>query len=514
MQKKVVIIGSGFGGLAAAVRLQAQGFEVTLFEKNERVGGHAYQIKKQGYTFDMGPSLITAPDVIQKVFAAAGRRMEDYMDLHSLDPFYRIYFHDKTYIDYSGDATKMKAEFAKFNVQDADNYDRFIEHARELYDAVITDGLGTTPFMDWKTYLGFVPRALKLNALFPAYMLVKRYFKDFRTRFTFSFHPLFIGASPFRAPAIYLMIPYLEKNGGVWFATGGMYSFVQALEKVFLEIGGTIHTSSPVEEIIVENGKATGVRAKGQVFACDALVSNADFAHTYTKLLKPETRKKWTNRKVEKLDYSMSAFLMYIGTKKQYPELLHHTLILAERYKELVKDIFDHKILPDDFSMYLHVPTRTDPSMAPDGCESMYVLIPVANLASGLNWETIKQDYAERVLTFLENDFGMKDLRENIEVLELFTPEDFKRDRNSYLGSAWGVEPSLQQTAYFRPHNRSEDIPNMYLVGTSTHPGAGVPGVLMTAETTHKLLTHDFGMTFNAVPELGAVPFTNTSDVL
>ncbi|MCU0428039.1 MAG: phytoene desaturase family protein [Candidatus Kapabacteria bacterium] len=505
MRKKIAIIGSGFGGLSAAVRLQAQGFDVTIFEKNERVGGHAYQLKKKGYTFDMGPSLITAPDVIQKVFATAGKKLEDYMEMHYLDPFYRIYFHDKTFIDYTGDAERMKAEFAKFNKSDAANYDRFMADAKNLYDAVITDGLGTTPFMDLKTYFGFVPRALKLNALFPAYTFVKRYFKDFRTRFTFSFHPLFIGASPFRAPAIYLMIPYLEKNGGVWFSKGGMYAFVQALEKLFLELGGEIKTSSPVEEIIVNNGRATGIKAKGEVYPVDAVVSNADFAHTQTKLIKPEHRKKWTDKKVEKLDYSMSAFLMYMGTKKKYPELLHHTLILSERYKELVKDIFDKKVLPEDFSMYLHVPTRTDADMAPEGCESMYVLIPVANLASGLKWEEIKQKYADKVLQFLEEDFGMKDLRANLDVLELFTPEDFKRDRNSHLGSAWGVEPSLIQTAYFRPHNRSEDISNLYIVGTSTHPGAGVPGVLMTAETTHKLVCSDFGIPFREQPELESV---------
>ncbi len=284
MRKKIAIIGSGFGGLSAAVRLQAQGFDVTIFEKNERVGGHAYQL----------------------MFATAGKKLEDYMEMHYLDPFYRIYFHDKTFIDYTGDAERMKAEFAKFNKSDAANYDRFMADAKNLYDAVITDGLGTTPFMDLKTYFGFVPRALKLNALFPAYTFVKRYFKDFRTRFTFSFHPLFIGASPFRAPAIYLMIPYLEKNGGVWFSKGGMYAFVQALEKLFLELGGKIKTSSPVEEIIVNNGRATGIKAKGEVYPVDAVVSNADFAHTQTKLIKPEHRKKWTDKKVEKLDYSMS----------------------------------------------------------------------------------------------------------------------------------------------------------------------------------------------------------------
>jgi phytoene desaturase len=493
-QKTIAIVGSGFGGLAAAVRLKARGFRVILFEKNERVGGHAYQLKKKGYTFDMGPSLITAPDIIQKVFQSAGKRMEDYMDLTYLDPFYRIYFHDKTYIDYTGNSEAMKAQIAQFSEHDAKNYDRFMENAKKLYDAVIVDGLGSTPFMDLKTYLGFLPRALKLNALYPAYTFTKRYFQNFRTRFTFSFHPLFIGASPFTAPAMYLMIPYLEKAGGVWFSKGGMYAFIQALEKLFLELGGEIRTSSSVDEIITKNGRAVAVRSGDVTVQVDAVVSNADFAHTYTKLLKPEARKKWTDAAVYRMDYSMSAFLMYLGTKKKYPELLHHTLILSERYRELVHDIFDKKVLPQDFSMYLHVPSRTDPDMAPAGCESMYVLIPVANLASGLQWGTIKNDYANRVLKFLEEEFGMQDLRANLEVCELFTPEDFKRERNSTLGSAWGLVPKLFQTAYLRPHNRSEDIPNLYLVGTNTHPGAGVPGVLLTAETTEKVILEDFQM--------------------
>jgi phytoene desaturase len=506
-ERHIAIIGSGFGGLSAAVRLRAQGFRVTVFEKNERVGGHAYQLQKQGYTFDMGPSLITAPDIIESVFKAAGRSMEDYMDLAYLDPFYRIYFHDKTFVDYNGKPDHMKAQIAQFSQHDADNYDSFMEAAGKLYKAVITDGLGSTPFMELKTFAGFVPKALKLNALYPAYAFTKKYFRDFRTRFMFSFHPLFIGASPFSAPAIYLMIPYLERHGGVWFSKGGMYSFIQALERVFLELGGEIRTSSPIEEIVVRGGKAVGVRVAAsdgerdenrdenrasEFIAADAVVSNADFAHTYTKLIDSKARKKWTDARVMKMDYSMGAFLMYIGTKKKYPELLHHTLILSERYRELVADIFDKKVLPEDFSMYLHVPTRTDPAMAPEGCESMYVLIPVANLASGVQWSDVKQRYADEVLRFLEEDFGMEALRENIEVCELFTPEDFRNNRNSHLGSAWGLQPKLTQTAYLRPHNRSEDIPNLYFVGTSTHPGAGVPGVLLTSETTEKIIMQDF----------------------
>lgn len=491
MAKKIIVIGSGFGGLAVAIRLQAKGFEVTIMEKNSRVGGHAYQMKKNGYTFDMGPSLITAPDIIQKVFLSAGKKMEDYLNLIPLEPFYRIYFHDKSYLDYSGNTEFMKSQMEKFNPKDAQNYDRFMEKASMLYKAVIIDGLGSKPFSDWGTMIKFLPQALKLNALVPAFYFAKKYFKDPRHQFCFSFHPLFIGGSPFRAPSVYQMIPYLEKTGGVWFTRGGMYSLVQALEKVFLEIGGKILVNSEVQEIKITNGAVGGVILHGNFHPADAVISNADFAHTYGKLVPADYRKKWNDRKLGKIAYSMSAYLLYLGVKKVYPQLLHHTLILSRRYKELVKDIFDRKILPDDFSMYLHVPTRTDQSMAPPGSESMYVLIPVANLKGNIDWKTMTEPFTKKVLHFLENDFGLEDLQKNIEVKETFTPLDFQRVRNNHLGSAWGVEPRLTQTAIFRPHNRSEDIKGLYLVGASTHPGAGVPGVLLTAETTEKVVLAD-----------------------
>ena len=490
MKRKVVIIGSGFGGLATAIRLQAKGMQVTILEKNTKVGGHAYQLVKDGYTFDMGPSIITAPDLIQRVFACAGARMEDYLDLVKLDPFYRIYFHDGSSLDYSDDGEQMKRQMARFSKKDAGNYDRFMVHTRQLYDAVITDGLGLIPF-DLPTTLGFLPRALRLQALVPAYDFVKKYFEDPRHRFTFSFHPLFIGGNPFRAPAVYLMIPYLEKTGGVWFCKGGMYNLVRALKDVFERLGGIIETDTEVEQIVIENRKASGVLATGQFYEADCVISNADLAHTYGELIKSEHRRKWSNKKLRRTQYSMSAFLLYLGVRKKYPQLAHHTLILSERYKGLVSDIFDNKVLPYDFSMYLHIPSHTDPLMAPKDCESMYVLIPVPNLESGINWEKTKQTYTAKVLAFLEDDFGLSDLRRSIEVLETFTPSDFQKQRNNYLGSAWGIEPRLMQTAYFRPHNRSEDVQNLYFVGANTHPGAGVPGVLLTAETTVKLVVED-----------------------
>ena len=491
MSKKVAVIGSGFGGLGIALRLQAQGYNVTIFEKNEMLGGHAFQIKEKGYTFDMGPSLITAPEIIKNLFDVAGEKLEEHLDLHYLDPFYRVYFHDNTFIDYNGNAEKMMEQIGRFNKEDAKNYPKFIEFSKEIFKAVIVDGLGSTAFNNLSIMLKFLPQAVKTKALYPGHYLASKFFKDYRTQFMFSFHPLFIGGNPFRVPSIYLMISYLEKEGGVWYSTGGMYSLVTAIKNVFEQKGGKSFVNSPVDEIVVENKKVTGVKVGGEFKEFDIVISNADITHTHTKLLKSQELKTWGKKKLEKAKHSMSSFVLYLGVKKKYPELLHHTLILSERYKDLVKDIFDNNILPDDFSMYLHVPSKTDPSMAPEGCESMYVLAPVTNQKSGIDWSLEGPNYAYKIINHLEHKFGMKGLRENIEYMSYFTPQDFESKRNSYLGSPWGLEPYLLQTAYFRPHNKSGEIDNLYYVGAGTHPGAGVPGVLLSAEATEKLVKED-----------------------
>jgi phytoene desaturase len=506
--KKIAVIGSGFGGLAEAIRLQARGFQVTVFEKREKPGGRAYQLVKNGYTFDMGPSLVTAPPILERVFSSAGKRMSDYLEIVPLDPFYRIYFHDRTFMDYTGDPERMKAEMARFNPDDAKEYDRFFADIKGIYDAVITEGLGATPFLTLGSLLRFAPRAISLGGLRPVYSFARKYFKDERNRFAFSFHPLFIGGSPFRAPSIYIMIPYLEREGGVWFAMGGMYSVVKSFEKVFREIGGELRTGTEVTEIVVEGGVARGVVAGGERFTADAVVSNADAPWTYRNLIKPADRKRWSDSSIDRLHLSMSVFLIYLGTRKTYPQLKHHTLILSKRYRELVKDIVDRKILAEDFSIYLHVPTRTDPSMAPPGCESMYLLIPVPHLGSGIDWSTAAPAFRDRVLDFLENDFGLTDLRRNIEVLELFTPDDFAGELNSVLGSAFSIEPRLTQSAYFRPHNRSEDVGRLYLVGAGTHPGGGVPGVLLSAEATEKCILEDLGIPQNSGEMQGKPDFS------
>lgn len=503
--KKAVVIGSGFGGLAVANRLASRGMQVTVLEKRDKVGGRAYQFTQGGYTFDMGPSLITAPEIIEDVFRAAGRSLSDYTSLIPLDPFYRVYFHDGTSIDYSGDAEAMKEQMRQFNERDADRYDAFMAAASKVYDAVITEKLGARPFDTIKSMVDFVPRAMRLGAWKPMSLFASTFFRDFRHRFLFSFHPLFLGGNPFRSPAVYAMIPFLEKKQGVWFTPGGMYSLVQAFERLLIDQGATIETGTEVSRIDIRDGKAVGVTAGGRHYPADIVVSNSDVGHLYRDLVPAENRSKWSDSKVARTSYTMSCFLLYLGVKGTYPQLKHHTLILTKRYKELLRDIFDKKVLPDDFSMYLHVPTRTDPGMAPEGCESIYVLVPVANLLSGIDWKEEATPFADRILAYLE-EWGMSELRDRIEVMKIFTPDDFESQLNSLYGNAFGVEPKLTQTAWFRPHNRSEDVSNLYLVGAGTHPGAGVPGVLLSAEATEYCICADHpdvGASSNALIEAG-----------
>jgi len=527
VSRTAVVIGSGFGGLSLAVRLQAAGLQVTLLEKRGKIGGRAYQLREAGYVFDMGPSLITAPEIIDSVFRAGGRRLTDYVDLVPLDPYYRIYFHDGTHIDYLGDVDRMREQMARFNEADAANLDRFLDRTRPIYDAIIADRLGSKPFDTVGSMVRFVPTIVKLGAYVPVTTFVNRFFEDDRHRFIFSFHPLFVGGNPFKTPSIYLMIPYLEREGGVWFSRGGMYSVIEALGRLFAELGGTIETDAEVTEIVVEDGRASGVfvehggaggddvgpivhdgaggagdgrtpRARGdgralQLYEADVVVSNADPGHTYGSLVAPEHRRHWNDRRLDKQDWSMSCVLLYIGTRRQYPELEHHTLILTERYEGLLEDIFEEKILPEDFSMYLHAPTRTDPSMAPPGCESMYVLVPVANKQSGIDWSEVGPRFAGRIIDFLEA-WGLDELRDSIDVLRVFTPDDFETELNATWGNAFAIEPKLLQTAWFRPQNRSEDVEGLYLVGAGTHPGAGVPGVILSAETTYGCIAADLGL--------------------
>ena len=498
---RAVVIGGGFGGLVAAIRLQASGVSTTLVEQRAQLGGRAGRLRRAGYVFDTGPSLITAPAILEEVFRAAGRRLADYVSLVPLDPFYRVWFHDGSWIDYGADTERMKASMAKFDPRDAARLDDFLAGLRPIHDAVITEGLGARPFDSLASMVAFLPRVVRLRAWVPVARYVARRFHNWRHRFLFSFHPLFLGGSPFRAPSIFLMIPYLEKEGGVWYARGGMYSLVCALETVFREIGGTVRVRTPAVRVEAPRRRVAGVRVREtggaadaeSVLPADIVVSNADVGHTYGTLLGHLPRRRWTDRRLARAHHSMSCFLLYLGVRRRYPRLNHHTIIVGPRYEGLVRDIFDRKVLAEDFSMYLHTPSRTDPSMAPPGCESMYVLVPVPNKASGIDWTKEAPRMTRRVIAALET-WGLDGLGAAAEVREVFTPEDFEARFNATLGNAFGIEPRLTQTAWFRPHNRSEECAGLYLTGAGTHPGAGVPGVVLAAAATHHAITEDFGL--------------------
>jgi phytoene desaturase len=486
-------VGAGLGGLAAAIRLRARGFHVTVLEGRERPGGRAYQLRKSGYTFDMGPTLITAPFLIDRLFTLAGRSMSERLSLVPLDPFYRVYFHDGSFLDYTGNAQQMKGRMAERDPEDARRYDDFFRAIKPIYKAVMAEGLGATPFLTWGSMLRFAPRALRLGALAPVYSFAARYFRHEFHRFLFSFHPLFIGGSPFRVPSIYIMIPYLEREGGVWFAKGGMYSVVEALAALFREMGGEIETGAKVEEILIERGRAWGVRANGGMREADVVVSNADVPTTYGRLIDRRWRRKWTDRALRRLRLTMSCFLLYLGVRRKLPKLAHHTLVLGRSYRSLVSDIMDRKVLTRDFSLYLHAPARTDPTLAPPGRESLYVLVPVPNLEGAIEWGVEADRFQERILERLADFFGLPGFRDDIEVLERFTPLDFETQLLSRAGNAFGIEPRLSQSAYFRPHNRSEDVERLYFVGAGTHPGGGIPGVLLSAEATERCILEDAG---------------------
>jgi len=490
--RRAVVIGSGFGGLAAAIRLQAAGIQVTLLEKLEQVGGRAARLEEAGYVFDMGPSVITAPAILDSVFRAAGRSFAEEVDLMPLDPFYRVHFHDGTHLDYVADVDRMREQMAQFDPGDAARLDSFLEAIEPIYDAVIRGRLGSRLFT-LKRMASFLPQVMKLQGYRSVAGFVNRYFRDFRHRFIYSFHPLFLGGDPFNSPAIYLTIPFLEKEGGVWFSRGGMYRVVEALERAFVDIGGEVRTHTPALGIDVKNGRVTGVRIEGERLPADLVVSNTDVGHLYGELLPDTGRRRWTRGRVKNVDYSMSCFVLYLGVKKTYPDLAHHTLVLSERYRDLVKDIFRKRILPTDMSMYLHAPTRSDSTMAPPGCESLYALVPVPNLRGNQDWERMRPELTDRVIDVLE-EWGLEDLRANIEVCRSFDPIDFRDRLNSWQGNAFGIEPKLTQTAWFRPHNRSEDFEGLYLVGAGTHPGAGVPGVLLSAEAAYGCIAEDFDL--------------------
>lgn len=485
---RIIVIGSGFGGLAAAVRLQGRGHEVILLEKRDKLGGRAYVYEQDGFRFDGGPTVITAPWLIEELFATGGRNPKDYVEMLPVDPFYQICFEDGGTFRYNDDRASMVREIEKFNPADVAGYLKFLEKAADVFKTGFD--LIDVPFTTFGSMMKVLPDLVRLRADRSVYSVVSKYIEDERLRRVFSFHPLLVGGNPFQTTSIYALILYLEREWGVWFARGGTGAVVQGLGRLFRELGGMVLLESEVQEILVDEGKrrTTGVRLKDKrEFKADAVVCNGDVAFAYRYLLPERYRRKYTNRRIERLDYSMSLYVLYFGTDRKYEEIEHHTIILGKRYQELLEDIFNRHHLSDDFSLYLHRPTKTDPSLAPEGCDAFYVLSPVPHLASGDDWRVKAPEYRDRILRYLEERY-MPDLRRHIVTEHHIDPLHFQETLNSYQGSAFSVAPTLTQSAWFRPHNRSEELDNLYFVGAGTHPGAGLPGVISSAKIVDEMI--------------------------
>ena len=493
-QRRAAVIGSGFGGLAAAIRLQSMGFETVCYEALDQPGGRAAVYEDGGYIFDAGPTVITAPHCLEELFELSGRRMADYVRLLPVTPLYRLQWSDGVAFDYVADEAGLIEQIRRVNPADVDGYRRFADYSRQVFQKGYEE-LGAVPFLNFTDMIRVAPQLARLRADRSVYATVSRFVKDEHHRQALSFHPLLVGGNPLETSSIYTLVHWIERKWGVFFPEGGTGALVRGLVRLFHDLGGTLRLDAPVDRISLESqgGETRHVvqAAGGPPEAFDVVVSNADVHHTYARLYRGVDAARRRQRRLERMTWSMSLFVLYFGTNRRYPNLAHHTILFASRFRGLLQDIFHGHRLPHDFSLYLHAPTITDPGMAPAGGESFYVLSPVPHLGNAaIDWEAVATPYADAILTSLEP--YLPGVREAIVTRRHFTPADFAGRFSAYHGSAFSVAPTLTQSAYFRPHNRDPDIPGLYLVGAGTHPGAGVPGVVNSAKATCDTIAVDF----------------------
>lgn len=485
---KTVVIGAGFGGLALAIRLQAAGIPTLLLEQRDKPGGRAYVYEDQGFTFDAGPTVITDPTAIEELFTLAGKRMADYVDLLPVTPFYRLCWESGQVFDYDNDQARLEEQIRRFNPRDVEGYRRFLAYSQ----AVFKEGylkLGTVPFLSFRDMVRAGPQLARLQAWRSVYSMVSSFIEDERLREAFSFHSLLVGGNPFATSSIYTLIHALEREWGVWFARGGTGALVQGLVRLFEDLGGTLELNAEVTRLEARGNEIGAVQlADGRRIEVAAVASNADVVHTYEKLLGHHPVGAARAASLKRKRMSNSLFVLYFGLNHHHSQLAHHTVCFGPRYKALIDDIFNHDTLSEDFSLYLHAPCVTDPSLAPPGCGSYYVLAPVPHLGTAdLDWDVEGPRLRDRIFAYLEQHY-MPGLRDQLVTQRMFTPFDFRDQLGAHHGSAFSVEPILRQSAWFRPHNRDSRIPNLYLVGAGTHPGAGIPGVIGSAKATAGLM--------------------------
>ncbi len=482
-----IVIGAGFGGIAAALRLKAKGYEVTLIDRCEKLGGRAQVFERNGFKHDAGPTVITAPFLFDELFALFKEKFEDYVTLVPLKPWYQFYFADKTTFDYGGTLEETLSQIAKIEPNDCVGYQKLLAHSKRIFDIAFIQ-LSDKPFHRFSTMLRLIPGLIELRSYETVWQMVCRHLTHPKLRQAFSIQPLLVGGNPFDTTSIYGLIHYLERAYGVHFAMGGTGAIIKALGDLMRRQGVQIKLGSTITSINITAGVATSVLlADGSELGADLIVSNADPAHLYNHLVEKNAQPIVTKLKIANAQFSMGLYVLYFGTTCQYPKVAHHTIWMGTRYRELLEDIFDKKILPEDFSLYLHRPTATDASFAPKGCDSFYVLCPVPNLKGNVDWTIEGPKLQQRIIESL-NDTILPNLKQHIVEAFYMTPENFKYDYLSEFGAGFSVAPIFRQSAWFRFHNKAEKIANLYLVGAGTHPGAGLPGVLCSAKVIDRLL--------------------------
>ncbi|MDC3372969.1 phytoene desaturase family protein [Candidatus Pelagibacter sp.] len=483
-----IVIGSGFGGIAAALRLRAKGHDVTLIEKHQDLGGRARVFKRNGFTFDGGPTVITAPYLINELFELFKKNPKDYIELSPLKIWYQFIFEDRSKFNYSGNENEMKAQIGELSQEDVQGYEKLVNFTKKIFDKGFTE-LADVPFDKPFVMMQQLPALLKLKSYKSVYSLVSSYIKNEKLRRMLSMHPLLVGGNPFTTTSIYGLILYLEKKWGIHYSMGGTGNIIKGFEKLMNEAGIKVIKGNEVKKIISKNTKITGVQlSNDNTINADIVICNADPPAVYEKLLDGNSNNSFLfNWKKKRMEYSMGLFVYYFGTKKIYENVEHHTIKFGNKYKEHLDDIFDKKKLNEDISYYLHRPSATDKSMAPEGNDCFYVLVPVPNNQSGINWNTEGEKMKSLIINKMEKDL-MPNLKENIVEDFYLTPDYFEKDLNTKFGSGFSIQPKFTQSAYFRFHNKSEIYDGLYFVGAGTHPGAGVPGVLSSAKVLDKIL--------------------------
>ncbi len=484
---RAVVIGAGFGGIAAALRMRAKGYDVTLLDRAPKLGGRAQVFERDGFRHDAGPTVITAPFLFTELFDLFNKSMDDYVTLVPLDPWYRFYYPDGTTFDYGGTVEDTLAEIARYSPEDQEGYKNLLKHSKALFDAGFTR-LSDQPFHSVWSMLKEAPALVKLQSYLTVWQLISKHIKHPKIRQAFSIQPLLVGGSPFDTTSIYGLIHYLEREWGVFFAMGGTGALVDGLGRLMAEEGVEVRLGTTVERIETQAGKVTGVLLEGgERIVTGTVVSNADPMHLYRNMLDDGAVRTGAKIKRKYARVSMGLYVLYFGTTQQYPDVAHHTIWLGQRYKELLDDIFKRKMLADDFSLYLHRPTATDPSFAPEGCDSFYVLCPVPNQSAGLDWAVEGPKLRDKIVDALGRTM-LPGLRDTITADFYMTPDDFEERYLSHLGAGFSIAPHFTQSAWFRFHNKAEGPDGLYLTGAGTHPGAGMPGVLCSAKVIEKLV--------------------------